>query len=88
MKIEGDIDELIFDYLEGNLNKEEHEAFNLLKEENETFAHQVRLWQNGYVNEALPSTSELEERCMVKRQSATSMLTNPGFIAFMVEVIL
>src|SRR5262245_10934614 len=88
MKLEGDIDELVFDYLEGNLDKEEQEAFDLLKEENETFSHHVRLWQNAYISEALPVTSELEKRCLVRGGSGTGLMTNVGLIAIIVGMML
>jgi hypothetical protein len=59
-------DELIFDFLEGNLSPDEEEAFIMLKEESEVFNRQVRLWQNTYFDEPLPSVKVLEEKLLIK----------------------
>ncbi|HZY82495.1 MAG TPA: hypothetical protein VFE50_23375 [Cyclobacteriaceae bacterium] len=87
MKLEGDIDELVFDYLEGNLDKEEQEAFNLLKEENETFNHNVRLWQNAYISEGLPETGDLEQRLMIGRQPGTGIMSKVGLVTIIVGLL-
>ena len=66
MITENEQDELIFDFLEGNLSHDEEEAFLILKEENELFNRQVRLWQNTYMKEPLPSVELLERRLIIQ----------------------
>jgi hypothetical protein len=58
-------DELIFDFLEGNLSPDEEEAFLILKEESEVLGRQVRLWQNTYLKEPLPSVEALEKKLFI-----------------------
>jgi hypothetical protein len=58
-------DELIFDFLEGNLSADEEEAFLILKEENELLNRQVRLWQNTYLRAPLPSVEALEKKLLI-----------------------
>jgi hypothetical protein len=58
------IDEVIFDYLEGNLSAEEKDAFDVLLNESEVTTYQVKLWRNAYVNEPLPSVEILEQRLL------------------------
>jgi hypothetical protein len=58
------LDEVVFDYLEGNLSAEEKEAFEVLMNESEVTSYQVKLWQNAYVGEALPSVEMLEQRLL------------------------
>jgi hypothetical protein len=66
MITENEQDELIFDFLEGNLSHDEEEAFLMLKEESELFNRQVRLWQNTYLEEPLPSVELLERKLMIE----------------------
>jgi hypothetical protein len=54
------LDEVVFDYLEGNLSAEEKEAFEVLMNESEVTSYHVKLWRNAYVEEALPSVETLE----------------------------
>jgi hypothetical protein len=58
-------DELIFDFLEGNLSAEEEEAFRILKDESELFNREVRLWQNTYLEEPLPAVDVLEKKLLI-----------------------
>jgi hypothetical protein len=58
-------DELIFDFLEGNMSPEEEEAFRILQEESELLSREVRLWRNTYLEEALPSVESLEKRLLI-----------------------
>lgn len=59
------LDELIFDYLEGNLSAEEREAVEILKAENETFNAQVMQWKNTYVSEPLPLVDDLQRKLLI-----------------------
>jgi hypothetical protein len=58
------LDEVVFDYLEGNLTAEEKEAFEVLMNESEVTTYHVKLWQNTYVAETLPSVEALEQRLL------------------------
>jgi hypothetical protein len=58
-------DELIFDFLEGNLTPGEEEAFLILKEESEVLGREVRLWQNTFLKEPLPSIDALEKKLFI-----------------------
>lgn len=58
-------DELIFDFLEGNLTTDEEHAFRMLKDESELLNRQVRLWQNTYLREPLPSVEALEKKMLI-----------------------
>lgn len=64
-------DELIFDYLEGNLNAEEEEVFRILNDESELFNREVRLWQNTYISEPLPSIEALENNLLIAGKNNT-----------------
>jgi hypothetical protein len=81
------IDEVIFDYLEGNLSAEEKEAFEVILNESEVTSYQVKLWQKTYVEEALPSVEMLEKRLL--RPAAETVVTAVSFWQklFMVLVI-
>jgi hypothetical protein len=59
-----DIDEMAFDYLEGNLLPEEKDAFELLMAESEITHHQVKLWKSTYFNEELPMVGDLEKKLL------------------------
>jgi hypothetical protein len=59
-------DELIFDFLEGNLSREEEEALRILKDESELFDREVRLWQNTYLREELPAIESLEQKLLIR----------------------
>lgn len=63
-----DLDEMAFDYLEGNLLPEEKDAFELLMAESEITHHQVKLWKSTYFNEALPVVDSLEKK-LVRHES-------------------
>jgi hypothetical protein len=65
------LDELIFDYLEGNLEAEEKEAFELLMRENDMVHWQVKLWRNTYVEEPLPVIDELERKLAISNDTST-----------------
>lgn len=65
-------DELIFDFLEGNLSPDEQEAFLILKEESEVLNRQVRLWQNTYLKEPLPSIQSLEKKLFMPSKHSVS----------------
>lgn len=67
-------DELIFDFLEGNLSVEEQEAFRILKDESEVLSREVRLWQNTYLKEPLPSIKALEETLLRHHADNTSFI--------------
>ena len=59
-----DLDEMAFDYLEGNLLPEEKDAFELLMAESEITHHQVKLWKSTYFSEALPMVDDLEKKLL------------------------
>src|SRR5690349_11914116 len=59
-----DLDEMAFDYLEGNLLPEEKDAFELLMAESEITHHQVKLWKSTYFSEALPKVDDLEKKLL------------------------
>jgi hypothetical protein len=59
-------DEIIFDYLEGNLSVEEREAFEFLMNDSELVTHEVKLWKNAYVKELLPDVGRLENSLIMK----------------------
>jgi hypothetical protein len=63
-------EEIIFDYLEGNLSSEEREAFDLVMNESEVIAHEVKLWKNAYISEPLSNTNRLENSLLIKSNSA------------------
>jgi hypothetical protein len=65
-------DELIFDFLEGNLTPEEEEAFSLLKDESELVDREVRLWRNTFLEEALPSVEALEQKLFIQHGTQTT----------------
>jgi hypothetical protein len=65
MITENEQDELIFDFLEGNLSPDEKEAFLILKDESEVLSRQVRLWENTYLHESLPSIEALENKLLI-----------------------
>jgi hypothetical protein len=87
MNIDDRLDELIFDYLEGNMSLEEQEAFMLLKEENEKFGQMVRVWKNTYVKEALPSIPELESKLLIHSAEPGRSFSGRIYILFMVLLI-
>jgi hypothetical protein len=66
MITENEQDELIFDFLEGNLSPDEQEAFLMLKDESELLAREVRLWENTYLHEALPAVGALEQKLLIR----------------------
>jgi hypothetical protein len=68
-------DELIFDFLEGNLSADEEEAFLILKDESELLSQQVRLWQNTYIKESLPSVEGLEKKLLINPKGYTGNLS-------------
>ncbi len=70
MITENEQDELIFDFLEGNLSPDEKEAFLILKEESEVLGRQVRLWENTYLHEPLPSIEVLENKLLIPENGA------------------
>jgi hypothetical protein len=59
-------DELIFDFLEGNLTAEEEGAFRMLKDESELIDRQVRLWENTFLKEPMPSVEALEQKLLLQ----------------------
>jgi hypothetical protein len=63
-------EEIIFDYLEGNLSVEEKDAFELLMNESEMIAHEVKVWRNTYISEPLPNVEHLENFLIIKSSSA------------------
>lgn len=77
-------DELIFDFLEGNLSPDETEAFMLLKEESELFNREVRLWQNAYIDEPLPSVKALEEKLLIKPNTHSGNFSTRIFTALII----
>jgi hypothetical protein len=87
MITDNETDELIFDFLEGNLSADEEEAFLLLKDESELFSHQVRLWQNTYLKESLPSVEALEKKILIQPKGYTGNLS-ARFYAFVIILII
>src|SRR4051812_1203499 len=84
MTTENEKDELIFDFLEGNLNAAEEEAFLILQEESELFNRQVRLWQNTYMHEPLPAIKNLESKLFINTGNHTTSYTTRIYIIFIV----
>jgi hypothetical protein len=84
MITENEQDELIFDFLEGNLSPDEEEAFLIMKEESELFNRQVRLWQNTYLEEALPSVELLEKKLFIKPGSDTVNFSSRLYIILII----
>jgi hypothetical protein len=69
-------DQLIFDFIEGNLTAEENDAFRILIEESELLDREVRLWQNVRLKEEpLPSTDGLEKKLLLLRHGTTGRNT-------------
>jgi hypothetical protein len=64
------LDEVVFEYLEGNLSGPEKEAFELLLSESEVMSHHVRLWKNSFIRESLPNVSTLEQRLHIPEPRA------------------
>ncbi len=54
-------DELIFDYLEGNLSSKEKEAFEILLSDDSYLKNEVDAWRNTFVAEDLSVTTSLEQ---------------------------
>lgn len=88
MNTDDRLDELIFDYLEGNMSREEQEAFILLKEENEKFGQMVRVWQNTYIKEGLPAIPELESKLLIDTTEPGHTFSGRIYILFIILLIL
>jgi hypothetical protein len=84
MTTENEQDELIFDFLEGNLSHDEEEAFLILKEESELLNRQVRLWQNTYLEEPLPSVELLERKLMIETVRHTVNFSGRIYMVLMI----
>jgi hypothetical protein len=67
-------DELIFDFLEGNLSPEEEEGFQILRDESEVFSRQIKLWENAYLHDPLPSIKNLEDKLLIRKEHGTSAI--------------
>ena len=65
--LDNNLDEVFFDYYEGNLNEDEKtELFSLL-DENPSLHHDFMLWKNAYVHEPLPAIGAME-RSLIKKE--------------------
>lgn len=64
------LDEVVFEFLEGNLSAPEKEAFEVLLSESEVMTHHVRLWKNSFIRESLPQVNELEQRLLIPEPAA------------------
>lgn len=63
------LDEVIFDYLEGNLSPKEKEAFEIILGENSDLRNEVNAWKSTFIEEALPETIELERTLFVSSKN-------------------
>jgi hypothetical protein len=59
---DNETEELIFDYLEGNLSPREREAFEILMADDNGLREQMQAWKKTYVSETFPASTELEHR--------------------------
>jgi hypothetical protein len=82
MITENEQDELIFDFLEGNLSPDEKEAFLILKDESEVLSRQIRLWENTYLQEPLPSVEALEQRLLIRVDNGTRGFSSRIYVLF------
>jgi|GEM_PF-6082090 len=81
-------DELIFDFLEGNLSPDEEEAFLILKDESEILNREVRLWQNTYLQEPLPSVEALEQKLVIQKNRDTGRLSTRIYAIMLIGMTL
>jgi hypothetical protein len=67
--ISNEYDEIIFNYLEGNLSGDEKNAFEMLMSSNERLRTEVRAWKKTYMAESFQVTAKLEKQILgsVKR---------------------
>lgn len=63
------LDEVIFDYLEGNLSPKEKEAFEIILNENADLRSEVNAWKSTFIQEALPETIDLERTLLVSSKN-------------------
>jgi hypothetical protein len=63
-EVSNEYEEIIFDYLEGNLSNNEREAFEMLLASNEDLRSQVMDWRQTYITESFSPTTELTERIL------------------------
>jgi hypothetical protein len=82
MITENEQDELIFDFLEGNLSPDEKEAFLILKDESEVLSRQVRLWENTYLQEPLPSIEALENKLLIRVDNGSRGFSSRIYLLF------
>jgi hypothetical protein len=57
-------EELIFDYLEGNLSHHEKEAFELLMADDMELMREVKAWKETFITASFPTSRELEEHIL------------------------
>jgi hypothetical protein len=81
-------DELIFDFLEGNMSADEAEAFRILQEESELLNRQVRLWQNTYLREPLPSVEALQQKLFIRPDNRHSGTFSARLYSLLMVVML
>jgi len=75
IKEDNSYDELIFDYLEGNLSTQERQAFEMVMDDNEQLFHQVQVWKRTYVAEEMPEVSLLEKTLLIKSKGGFGIST-------------
>jgi hypothetical protein len=80
---DNELDELIFDYLEGNLDTNEKEAFEILLSENDTLQQLVKQWKNTIITESFPATRELEQRIIKPDKNVVRIFSSRLFIVGM-----
>ena len=80
-------DELIFDFLEGNLNPDEEQAFRLLMEESEVLSHEVRLLQNTYLKDPLPSIDALQQKLFIPHKQHGGNLSTRIYAIVLIALI-
>lgn len=62
--VSNEYDELIFDYLEGNLSGNEKNTFEAQLSSDESLRAEVRAWKKSYVVESFPATATLEKQIL------------------------
>lgn len=79
-EVNNEYDEIIFDYLEGNLSENERSAFEILLSTDQQLSAQVKAWRNTYVLETFPITKDLETHILALVKRRTWMFSLNTFI--------
>ncbi|HYG40802.1 MAG TPA: hypothetical protein VD908_19390, partial [Cytophagales bacterium] len=84
-----DLDQIIFEYIEGELPLEDKEVFELRLLKDDEIKEQVELWKVTIISEGFSYTSELEQKLFVKsrRQWWNLSLNSILFVSFLLFII-